>query len=91
MTDLVGRTAMFNPIFNGEIHYTNGTELTPCKKNIQVRDGTIQGTIIQDRHYEVLITGPVEPNGWSPVYLMSKQFITLLPDGLQFPEDQINN
>lgn len=92
MSTLIGRKAMFNPIFNGEIHYSNGIEVTPCVKRVQVVDGTIMGTIVEDRHYEVLIAGPVEQNGWYPLYLMSKQLISLIPTNSQYlSEDQIND
>jgi hypothetical protein len=90
MSVLIGRKAMYNPIFNGEIQYSNGIEFTPCKKNVQVEDATIQGVIIQDRHDTVLITGPIELNGWYPVYLMAKTYITLLDNDI-YREDQIND
>jgi hypothetical protein len=91
MTSLVGRKAMFNPILNGGVSYSNGTEITPCKTGVQVEDGTILGIIAEDRQFEVFISGPVELNGWYPLYLMSKRFITLLETDLQFlSKDQIN-
>lgn len=82
---------MFNPILNGEIRYSNGIEITPCRTGVQVEDGTILGVITEDRQFEVFIAGPVELNGWFPIYLMSKQFINLLETDLSFlSNDQIN-
>jgi hypothetical protein len=91
MTTIVGRKAMFNPILNGAIYYSNGIEMTPCRKNVQVEDGTIMGVITEDRSKDVLIAGPMELNGWYPVYLMAKTDISLLETDLQFlSQDQIN-
>lgn len=78
METLVGRRALYNPVFNGGIFYSNGTELTPPVKNIQAPQNTIIGTIIEDRNKEVFITGGPASEGWVTVYLMEKQFLTLL-------------
>jgi hypothetical protein len=78
METLVGRKVIFNPIFNVSIHYSNGIEDTPCKKDIQVRDASILGIITKEEHEEVFVAGPPEVNGWFPVYLMPKRVISLL-------------
>lgn len=91
MTTLVGRKVMFNPLLNGGVYYSNGTEIVP-KKNVQVKDGTISGVITEERHFEVCVATPASENGWYPVYLMSKQFINLLETDLQYlSDDQIDN
>lgn len=91
MTTLVGRKVMYNPILNGGVYYSNGTEIIP-KKNVQVADGTVLGVITDERQSEVYVAGTPDENGWFPLYLMSKQFINLLESDLTYlSDDQISN
>ncbi len=90
---LVGRQAMFNPVFHGDVFQSNGVEMIK-QKHPQVEDnGEIRGTIVQDRHNDVMIAGPLELNGWYFVYLIPKSTITLLDNDLMDSNDhnEINN
>ncbi len=86
--NLVGKRVIFNPIFYGEVYQGNGIELIK-QRNPQVEDnGVILGTVVEDRHTDALIAGPVELNGWHFVYLISKSSISsILDDDLMNPFD----
>lgn len=91
--NLVGRKVMFNPILYVEVYQSDGVQ-TIKQKHPRVEDnGEILGTIVQDRHTDALIAGPVELNGWHFVYLIPKSTITLLDNDLTDSNDhnEINN
>ena len=80
---IVGKRAMFNPIYYGKLTFTDGTEIVEAvNPQVQIKDEYIEGTVLEDNGQTVQIAGPIELNGWWPVYFMSKVYIAILPDGL---------
>lgn len=78
---LVGRQAIFNPINNGGVYYYNGVNVFP-QKHLEITDGTIVGTIVQDLTPNAMIAGPFDLNGEQLWYLIPKSTITLLDNNI---------